>query len=37
MTGSVFGYTPQYAPLEQIKGVGTEPRSDLYALAATLY
>lgn len=36
-TGSVFGYTPQYAPLEQIKGVGTDPRSDLYALAATLY
>jgi len=37
MTGSVFGYTPQYTLLEQIKGVGTEPRSDLYALAATLY
>lgn len=37
MTGSVFGYTPQYAPLEQIKGSGTEPRSDLYALGATLY
>ncbi|GIV99397.1 serine/threonine-protein kinase [Roseiflexus sp.] len=37
MTGSIFGYTPQYAPLEQIKGSGTEPRSDLYALGATLY
>ncbi|NWG22097.1 MAG: serine/threonine protein kinase [Chloroflexi bacterium] len=37
ITGSVFGYTPQYAPLEQIKGSGTEPRSDLYALAATIY
>jgi len=37
MTGSVFGYTPQYAPLEQIKGSGTEPRSDLYSLGATLY
>lgn len=37
MTGSVFGYTPQYAPLEQIKGSGAEPRSDLYSLGATLY
>jgi serine/threonine protein kinase len=36
-TGSVFGYTPQYAPLEQIQGAGTDPRSDLYALAATLH
>jgi hypothetical protein len=36
-TGSVFGYTPQYAPLEQIQGSGTDPRSDLYALAATLH
>jgi serine/threonine protein kinase len=34
---SVFGYTPQYAPLEQVKGSGTDARSDLYALAATLY
>jgi actin-related protein len=36
-TGSIFGYTPNYAPLEQIRGVGTDPRSDLYALGATLY
>jgi serine/threonine protein kinase len=36
-TGSIFGYTPQYAPLEQIQGAGTDPRSDLYSLAATLY
>jgi Protein kinase domain/Putative peptidoglycan binding domain len=36
-TGSVFGYTPQYAPLEQIQGAGTDPRSDLYALAATMH
>jgi serine/threonine protein kinase len=36
-TSSVFGYTPQYAPLEQIQGTGTNLRSDLYALAATLY
>lgn len=34
---SVFGYTPQFAPLEQIRGDGTDPRSDLYSLAATLY
>jgi hypothetical protein len=36
-TSSIFGYTPHYAPLEQIQGTGTDPRSDLYALAATLY
>jgi serine/threonine protein kinase len=36
-TGSIFGYTPHYAPLEQIQGTGTGPRSDLYALSATLY
>ncbi len=34
---SIFGYTPQYAPLEQIQGMGTDVRSDLYALAATIY
>ncbi|MEW6737859.1 MAG: protein kinase, partial [Acidobacteriota bacterium] len=34
---SVMGYTPHYAPLEQIEGTGTDPRSDLYALAATMY
>jgi eukaryotic-like serine/threonine-protein kinase len=34
---SIFGYTPQYAPLEQIQGTGTSPASDLYSLAATLY
>jgi len=34
---SVAGYTPLYAPLEQILGRGTDPRSDLYSLAATLY
>jgi serine/threonine protein kinase len=36
-SSSVFGFTPHYAPLEQIRGSGTSPRSDLYALAATLY
>jgi serine/threonine protein kinase len=34
---SVAGYTPHFAPLEQIRGAGTNPRSDLYSLAATLY
>lgn len=34
---SLFGYTPQYAPLEQIQGTGTDPRSDLYAFGATCY
>lgn len=36
-TGSIFGYSRHYAPLEQIQGSGTDPRSDIYALAATLY
>ena len=34
---SVRGYTPVYAALEQIHGHGTDPRSDLYSLGATLY
>jgi serine/threonine protein kinase/parvulin-like peptidyl-prolyl isomerase len=34
---SVLGYTPVYASLEQILGQGTDPRSDLYSLGATLY
>lgn len=34
---SVYGYTPVYASLEQILGQGTDPRSDLYAVGATLY
>jgi serine/threonine protein kinase len=36
-TASIFGYTPNYAPLEQIQGLGTDPRSDIYALSATVY
>ncbi|HJU53904.1 MAG TPA: protein kinase [Pyrinomonadaceae bacterium] len=36
-TKSVFGYSRHYASLEQIQGAGTDPRSDLYSLAATLY
>ena len=34
---SIYGYTPNYAPVEQIRGAGTDPRSDLYSLAATLW
>jgi serine/threonine protein kinase len=36
-SSSILGFTPHYAPLEQIRSSGTGPRSDLYALAATLY
>jgi serine/threonine protein kinase len=36
-TGSVVGYTPHYAPMEQVRGTGTNPRSDIYSLSATLY
>jgi serine/threonine protein kinase len=35
--GSLIGYTPNYAPIEQIRGAGTNPRSDIYSLSATLY
>ena len=34
---SIFGYSRNYASLEQIQGTGTDPRSDIYSLAATLY
>ena len=34
---SVFGYTLAYAPPEQIQGMKTDPRSDVYAVGATLY
>jgi serine/threonine protein kinase len=34
---SIFGYSLNFAPLEQIQGTGTDLRSDLYSLAATLY
>jgi len=34
---SVRGYTPVYASLEQIHGHGTDARSEIYSLGATLY
>lgn len=34
---SVVGYTPQYAPMEQIRGTGTDARSDIFSLSSTLY
>lgn len=34
---SVVGYTPQYAPMEQIRGTGTNARSDIYSLSSTIY
>ncbi len=34
---SIYGYSPHYAPPEQINGTGTDATSDVYALAATLY
>ncbi len=34
---SVLGFTPNFAPLEQIQGTGTGPHSDIYSLAATVY
>jgi serine/threonine protein kinase len=34
---SLYGYTATYAPLEQIRDDGTDARSDLYSLGATLY
>ena len=36
-SGSIFGYTANYAPLEQIQAKGTDARSDVYSLGATLY
>jgi len=36
-SGSVPGGTRAYAPLEQLVGYGTDPRSDIYSLAATLH
>ena len=36
-TRSILGFTPIYAPFEQMFGEGTDPRSDIYSLGATLY
>ena len=36
-SAAIFGYTKQYAPLEQIQDLATGPQSDIYALGATLY
>jgi eukaryotic-like serine/threonine-protein kinase len=37
LSRSVMGYSPHFAPPEQMQGERTDPRSDLYSLAATLY
>lgn len=37
MGSSVVAGTPNYAPPEQLGGRGTDERSDLYSLAATIY
>ena len=34
---SIFGFSRNYASLEQMQGTGTDPRSDVYSLAATVY
>jgi len=36
-SASVFGFTRRYSPPEQMQDQGTCPRSDIYALGATLY
>jgi len=34
---SIYGYTPQYSPPEQIDGLRTDQRSDIFAFGATLF
>jgi serine/threonine protein kinase len=36
-SSSIFGFTRRYSPPEQMRDQGTSPRSDIYALGATLY
>lgn len=33
----IYGFTPPYAPIEQMRDGEADPRSDLYSLAATMY
>ncbi len=37
LSASIQGYTPNYAPLEQMRGSGTDARSDIYSLAVTMH
>jgi serine/threonine protein kinase len=34
---SLVGFTPVFASLEQMRGLSSDPRSDLYSAAATIY
>ncbi|MBX3292825.1 MAG: protein kinase [Acidobacteria bacterium] len=36
-SASVSGYSPAFAPMEQIRGSGTNARSDIYSFAASFY
>ncbi|MDW8403025.1 serine/threonine-protein kinase [Chloroflexus sp.] len=36
-TRKVYGFTPPYAPYEQMRDGEPDPRSDIYSLSATLY
>src|SRR4051812_34652698 len=36
-TGSVVGYSPYFASMEQMRGTGTDARSDIYSFSATIY
>lgn len=37
VSASVVGYTPHFAAMEQIRGTGTNARSDVYSFSATFY